>query len=320
MIKNKEEIIMKVKSLVAGACIAALALTSAVFAQETVLISEAPAEKSIYVNDVKIDAVYMEAADGTAMIPVRKVCETLGFNVVWNAETNDVVVEKIPMYFTFNVYQDGYTLARTAPILLGKAPVVENCTTYVPLNFVTDIMSFVAKFENGRVDIKSSTEEAPEHTVVFKGEADGMCVVYDMLLGDVLVNISENTVLSDAVEAWEEGQLISVVYDDFMSASIPPMTNAVKMTNLNSGTAEIVTGTVTEVINEDGLSRIAVTDANGNITEYNVAEETDLISLDGDQAVLDDFVKDTKVNVMASMASTMSIPPQRAAYAVRITE
>ncbi len=311
---------MKVKSLVAGVCIGAIAFASAAFAEEPVLISEAPAEKSIYVDDVKIDAAYIEDSDGTAMIPVRKVCETLGFNVEWNAETNDVIVEKIPMYFTFNVYQDGYTLARTAPILLGKAPIVENCTTYVPLNFVTDIMSFDAALENGRVDIKSPAEEAPEHTVVFKGEADGMCVVYDMLLGDVLVNISENTVLSDDVETFEDGQLISVVYDDFMTASIPPMTNAVKMTNLNSGLAEIVTGTVSEVINEDGICRIAVIDENENTTEFNLSEETMLIALEGEDTTLDSFVKDIKVKVMASMATTMSIPPQRAAYAVRITE
>jgi len=305
---------MKVKSLLAGVCIGAMAFSSVALAQDNA------EQKSVYVNGEKLDAVYMEASDGTAMIPVRKVCETLGFNVEWNAETNDVVVEKIPMYFTFNIYSDGYTLARTAPILLGNAPVVENCTTYVPINFVTDIMSYGASCENGRVDITAPVAEAPKHTVVFKGEADGMCVVYDMLLGDVLVNISENTILSDELDTLEKGQLMSVVYDDFMSASIPPMTNAVEFNKIDAGLAEIVTGTVSEVITEDGICRISVIDEKENVTEFNISEETDIITLEGDSAELDILVKDAKVKIMASMASTMSIPPQRAALAVRIAE
>lgn len=312
---------MKIKSLIAGVCLGALAFGSFVYADDVVLISETN-EKSIYIDDTKIDASYLENDDKSIMIPVRKVCEFMGFNVEWNSETNDVVVEKSPMYFTFNIYRDGYTLSKTAPILLGNAPVVENNTTYVPLSFVSDIMSCEVTSEDGIVNIKTSeTEKKKAHTVIFNGVTDNMCVVYDIELGDVLVNISNNTVVSDDVNTLEKGQILEIVYDDFMTMSLPPITNALQLTKVEGETAEVLYGTVSETITEDGVNQIIIKDESGNETALNVsADKTLLMDIDGTKIDVTDFELNKKVTAVASMASTRSIPPQRAAFAVRIAE
>ena len=41
--------------------------------------------------------------NGTVMLPLRAICERLGFNVEWDNETRTVVLEKLPVYVTFNV-------------------------------------------------------------------------------------------------------------------------------------------------------------------------------------------------------------------------
>lgn len=322
---------MKIKSLIAGACVGAVALSTAAFADEAVLISEKAAEKSIYVNDTKIEATYYVDTDGVTMIPVRKVCEALGFNVGWDEATQTVTVEKMPLYFTFNAHQDGYTMAKTAPIMLGKAPYLDFNTTYVPLSFATEIMPCTTAVEGGRIDILSEAEaqeKKVEATVIFKGQTDGMTVLYDALRGEVLANVSNETTIKDSegndvkLEDIAEGQLLRVAYDNFMTMSLPPITNALEITVLTGDIAEVVEGTICEVINEENATQIIIGDEADPLiqTAFNISDKTTLISLDGTDAEISAFEKGKKISVVASMAATRSIPAQRAAYSVRIAE
>ena len=322
---------MKIKKLLVAVLVCALALTTLAFADDIMLISEAPQTNEIYVNDAKIDATYYRDADGFVMIPVRKVCEALGFNVGWDGASNTVIIEKTPLYFTFNVYQDGYTMAKTAPIKLGKAPFVDNGTTYVPVAFAKEILPCLAEIENGTLYIASTDSEVNQEkvtaTVIFNEEVEGLCVLTDIVRGDVLANVSANTVIKDSegnlvkLEDIQKGQLLNVVYDDFMTMSIPPITNALEITLL-ADTAEVVNGTVCEVINDENACQIVIGDANDPLTQtaFNLSDETLLIALDGTDAQISSFAVGTKISVVASMAATRSIPMQRAAYAVRIAE
>ncbi len=309
---------MKIKAFVALICALALAFSMAAFADEAVLISENN-EKTMYVNGEKVDAEFIVNDDNSVMAPVRKICETLGFNVEWNAETNDVVVEKTPMYFTFNIYKDGYTVARTAPMLLGKAPVAINCTTYLPMEFYKDIMKLDVIFENNELIINSPKEKT-SNTVIFSSVVDNLCVVYDIKLGDVLVNISSETVLSHELSTFEKGQLVEVVYDDFMTMSLPPITNAIEFKKLEGETAELVNGVISEVIDDGVNKQIVIKDDAGNDIALNIGDKTILLNKDGENATFDMFAKDVKISAVLSMAATRSLPPQRAAYAVRIVE
>ncbi len=320
---------MKIKKLLVAICVCALALTSVAFADDVMLISKAPASNAIFVNDAKIEGSYYRDADGFVMIPVRSVCESLGYNVSWDGATNTVTIEKMPLYFTFNVYEDGYTMAKTAPIKLGKAPAVDNGTTYVPATFTQEILPCFAQIKDGALYIASESPASQKASAIaiFNEQVEGMCVLTDIVRGDVLTNVSANTVIKDidgnAVKPEEiaKGQLLSVVYDDFMTMSIPPITNALEITLLGD-MAEVVEGTVCEVINDENACQIIIGDAKDPLTQtaFNISDATVLMTADGTQAEVSAFSNGTKITVVASMAATRSIPMQRAAYAVRIAE
>ena len=68
--------------------------------------------------------------EGNTYIPLRAICEKLGFEVNWVAESRTVELVKLPLFITFSVDEDGYTFAKTAPMKLGSAPVIVNDRTY----------------------------------------------------------------------------------------------------------------------------------------------------------------------------------------------
>ncbi len=123
-------------------------LTAFAAEEDIMLISEEDGIVPIseeFVPVVEVNGEILENAtikeDGTnVLIPLRAVCEKLGMTVNWDGAARLITVEKLPIFLTMSPDADGYTLARTAPIMLGTAPVLENGTTYVPASFVSEIM------------------------------------------------------------------------------------------------------------------------------------------------------------------------------------
>ncbi len=313
---------MKLKTMLAAACIAATTLSSVAFADNDImLISENPVtEKQIFVNGEKLDAAYFEDA-GVVMIPVRKVCEKLGFTVTWDSETNDVVIEKMPLYYTFNVYKDGYTISRTAPFLLGKDPYVENGITYVPLSFVNEILPCEGFIEEGVVDIFSKQDKV-HNTVVFGGETEGMLIVYDAKIGEVIANVSDETIVEGDLSAIEAGQVLDIVYDDFLTLSLPPITNALEIKVMQGEFAEKISSVILEVTSDDASKGVLVGNPENAAEQIflNVAENTVLLSKDGEELSFDALQKGMQITAVASNMATRSLPPQRNAYSIRVTE
>lgn len=309
-----------IQKIISGITIAATLLSILVFASETpVLISEAP-EKAIIVNGQKIEADYLEDGENI-MIPVRKVCEALGFTVTWDSETNGVVVEKMPQYCTFNIYEDGYTFARTAPIMLGSKPVVKDCVTYVPVAFAGEIIPCDTKVENGVITITMEDKKDPA-TVMYLSQTEGMLAVYDALQGEVLVNVPADADPDGIVATLTAGQMLDIVYDEFMTLSLPPITNALKVTLREGEVAEKIEGTVCEVISEEGISQVVIGNKENPMeqTAFNVSGTTNVLGLDGTAIDFTELKEGTKITVVASNMTTMSIPAQRAAYSIRIAE
>lgn len=301
------------KKIIALFCVAVLLLSFTVMADTT--------ENTIIVNGTPIESGYVEK-DGITMIPVRKVCETLGFTVTWDATTNDVVIEKSPLYYTFNVYKDGYTVSKTAPILLGTNPYVVDGTTYVPMSFAGEIIPCGATLEEGVLNIVSEPSANKGNKVVFVEETDGMYIFYDAKIGNVIVNISEECVINGDIKSMEKGQIVNVVYDNFMTMSLPPITNALEISVCEGEMAEILTSQVCEVVADETSTQIVVGNAESPMEQValNVGEDTVILGLEGDEIKAGELTANTKITAVVSMASTRSIPPQRFAYSVRVSE
>lgn len=307
------------KKLIGITMAAALAFSTAVTAS---------ADGNITVNGKNIDKTYIENG-GVKMIPLRAVCESLGFTVDWDGEARKIEISKLPMYITCSPDKDGYTFAKTAPQLLGTAPVLQDGTTYVPVSFISEIME--GSVENGD-DLKISLSDVavePENAAAsvyiteINKEAKSI-TVEDFDLGTVCVNITDETEIIDSkgeklsFDALTDERQIKITYNDAMTASLPPITNAVKIEVTDEIPQDIISGTVAEILNEnEKIAQIEI-EKDGRKTVLNISDETEIKTIDGSALKAENIKKDDVLRVMTTGISTMSIPPQMTAVKITV--
>lgn len=102
------------------------------------------------------EANIYQKEDGTIMVPLRVVCEKLGYEVKWIEENRSIEIKKGAQYTSVKPGEDKYFFAKMAPISLGAAPEIKDSTTYVPFKFVSDILKVDASMdETGVITINN---------------------------------------------------------------------------------------------------------------------------------------------------------------------
>lgn len=326
----------KFKKLAATLLAASTMFTAAVSAQD-LLSAPTPEASTIYINGTAIEAPGTLKTEEGLFIPLRAVCENLGFTITWHDDTELIEIVNSPVYITCTPRQDGYTFAKTAPMLLGTAPHLIDGVTYVPANFIDEILqgSYTVD-EDGAVHIAYGEEmpaaESPEAAVaevsiVEKG--DGYIVVNDFQLGDVIVRADEQTVITDTegnaltLDDLQEGRALEVQYGAAMTLSLPPMTTAVKIVQLDEIGHSSVQGSISELVYEDEkLVRIIVGDPEDPAaqTALNIGVSTEFLSADGTAADASVLKEGVTIRAWASNMATFSLPPQRFAEKIMIIE
>ena len=189
--------------LTLGIAAALMSGAVAINAQDIAETADAPvlisAHKPVFA--VHIDGKLIDTqtyVDGDAvMIPLRSICEALGYEVTWHDEAQRIEVVKLPHFITFSIGSDGYTFARTAPMPLGKAPALYEDKTYVPVNFIDEMLQYEYTMnENGEINIitEETDDNNEEITLIGKGflkiEND-IISIDDETRGEVVLNISD---------------------------------------------------------------------------------------------------------------------------------
>ena len=396
---------MKLKSIIAGTLLSATLLATTASATG---VSET---STLFVNGNDTGAkLYVE--ENTIMLPLRALCEHLGFEVIWQEEAKRIELVKMPIYITCTPFEDGYTFSRTAPMMLGTAPKLINDRTYVPLNFIDEILkgSYESREDDIYVSYGEETKlnavsiiEIKDNTITVEDEKRGEIVlnvteetifedevgnalkfeditvdsnilvqydeamtlslpaianavkivkvnevkpelkevlfveknengekkltVFDFEIGNVVLNITDETVIEDeegnAVkfeEITNENKLL-VEYGPAMTMSLPPITNAVKIVKTKEIANELIAGKVEELIfEEEKLTQIIISDKDNNLTALNIGEETYVLNQDGEEGDLTKLEKGDEISGIVSAMSTRSIPPQKAAYKLRISK
>lgn len=280
-------------------------------------------DNKVFVNDREIAAEYIVTEDGNTMIPLRAVCEELGFEVNWVEESRAIEIVKLPIFITCSPDFDGYAFSRMAHQPLGTAPVLIEGTTYVPTGFVNEILG--GKIETGD-DIKITygeekteeevpSEEIPSASVYATEIGENTLTVVDFVRGEVILNVTEETEIVDAegkkiaLSDIDPSMQLNVIYDEAMTLSIPAQTNAVKIEMTNEIAHIVKEGTVSEV----------VTDEEGKITQFilgenevalSVGEETIVKDAEGNEKSLSDIEKGMALKARTNGMATMSIPAQ----------
>ena len=295
---------MKIKNI-AAIISAATLVTSFAFADDAAL------------TDVAISRPAETAIGENTMIPVRKICEALGMTVEWNDATEEVTVKKGNISVVFTPDKDEYVINGSQVINLGVAPALKNDTTYVPFGFAGAILN-----------IDLSDNETAVNRVVVLETGEGSCLVYDFKLGEVNVNITDETKAFDEngnefdVKTLKKGQLLDIEYAPFMTASLPPMTNAVKITLADlKPTAKEKIKAENEAVyisNEDGMYLLY--DLNRGEVNVNITDETIVLDSKGNAFDIKNLEAGQTVDVVYDSIMTMSIPPMTNALKITVKD
>lgn len=294
------------------------------------------APNAINVNNSELEGISYIVNEGKTMIPVRAICEKLGFAVEYDNNSHIVTLVKLPVTISFLPTVDGYTFARTAPLKLGTEPILVNDRTYVPVEFITEILKGEYAVDGDTINI-SYGEEAKEEvaqpesakavvTVVEIGE-DSVTVM-DEVRGEVVVFADEATVITDAegkaiaLKDIDASKKLSVEYGAAMTMSIPPQTTAVSISVLEEAAevqgAETVKATASVV--EIGEGFVTVMDYVRGEVVVHITEETKITDKDGKAIALADIDMSKEFEVEYAPAMTMSLPPQTTGIALVQTD
>lgn len=322
---------MKKNTKKALATVAALSIlaSGSVFAAETVAtdvnpeINAAETAVSASVNGATISSVNVIDVNGTLMFPLRSVAEGFGYDVEWIEEGQVINLSKGAQFITMAINEDAYAFSRQAHRPLGSAPVlVDDTTTHVPLNFLTEIIG--GYYE---INEDGSYKFVNPSIVTVKEVNDGNIIVEDSFHGDVIVKITEDTKITlngeaATAEAIKAGETIAVEYSPEMTASIPPQTTAANIIL----TAEISEETETQapafggIITEIDESSVTVNDPQDpNAVRLMITEETVITKgLDKRIYKIDDLEIGMTISGTMGETATMSIPPQCNAVTINI--
>ena len=311
---------MNTKRFFAALTAAGMLLTGAAFAneEEIMLISEpAASEPAAHINGGCIPSVEAITIDDITMIPLRFVGENLGYTVNWNGENQSIDLIQGASFITMQIGTDGYAFSRQAHRPLGAAPtLVDDCTTYVPINFVTEMLGGVYN------EVEANVYEivTPSFVTVKEIQEDGSLLVEDEVRGEVLVLIADTTVIrageeTATADAIKVGDALNVGYGATMTMSIPPQTTAkfIRLTDVVVEEIEVegvaFSGIITEITDE-------------MIVLGNPAEDADAIALilSEETEIEGELKVGDKVEGLRSERATFSIPPQSVALTIQVVK
>lgn len=299
----------------------------------TALVAMAQNDNKVIVNGNEISADYIVNEAGEKMIPLRGVCEELGFEVNWVEESRAIEIVKMPIFITCSPDFDGYAFSRMAHQPLGTAPILVEGTTYVSTGFVSEILggsidtSDDIKITYG--EEKAEEEAAPEVAAptasVYATEiGENSLTVMDFVYGEVIVNVTEDTQIVDSegkaikLSDIDTSMQLNVTYGETMTMSLPPMTTASKI-ELTGEMAKVVKeGSVSEITADEGkVTQIILGE---NEVALNVSAETIVKDAEGNEKSLADIKEGTALRARTNGMATMSIPAQMPTLEIVIFE
>ena len=181
---------------------------------ENEIATKTVAAPIITVNGTEIDAPDYFMKDETLMLPLRAITEALGFEIEWQGETGTIILTRGPLYITMSAFADGYTFSKTAPMTLGTAPILTEGTTFVPENFITEILDGAyAIDEAGNIKIVWGDMKDVALITGLSTE-EKQITVTDIIKGEVVLNVGGETPITDeagtpvAFEDLKEGMIL----------------------------------------------------------------------------------------------------------------
>lgn len=267
--------------------------------------------------------------NGTLMIPLRAIAEAMGFTVQWHGETGDIVLKNGALYVKMNAFADGYSFSKMAAVKLGTAPIAENGMTFVPVEFITEVLGGDYRtLDNG--GLKIVWGEMKDVAVISAIDADAkQLTVTDTIKGEVILNITDETYITDqdgnelSFADLTDGLTLKVTYSEMMTRSIPPQ-NAPQVIVVMDGSPAAVLPSAeatdkTIVIGEVNAEENTITVTDSEMGEVVLAiGNTEISDADGNKITIDALESGMKVEVEYGEVMTMSLPPVNNPISIKI--
>lgn len=108
----------------------------------------------IYINDeeISLENEIFENQAGIKMLPLRQIAEALGYEVTWDNEAKRAELVKGAHYTAVTIGEDNYNFARML-VSLGTAPVLKDSRTFVPYDFLQEVLKVNVEIIDGVINI-----------------------------------------------------------------------------------------------------------------------------------------------------------------------
>ena len=181
--------------------------------------SKAEIENPIVVNEI-------------FMVPIKPILDKLGYTVKWDGEKRSVDIFKGVHFTSLKIGENSYFKHKMAPKELSAEPIIYNNRTYVPIEFIGDILGICIEIDENRIvfsenlialhsgyiqSIDFLDKDNTRITLSSKEKSEG-------IEDQIIINISkENTIINKKMEI---GKYINTISPPFMTMSIPGQTGA----------------------------------------------------------------------------------------------
>lgn len=186
----------------------------------------------MYYNDQLIDTeLKVVKINGIAMLPLSPVLKAMDYDVKWNGETQSVEILKGAQWTSIKIGENAYFRNRMAPWELSSAPIIQDSRTFVPVEFMVDILGKGLMVEMGDLkfnDFEPAIHSGYVHSIAYD-ETGTMSITISSVEGSD--DVMNHTVIhtSKAYTYYQkevvEGALIRVVSPLVMTLSIPGQTS-----------------------------------------------------------------------------------------------
>ncbi len=277
----------------------------------------------IYINNTVLESAELKQNNDTTLVPLRAICENLGFTVNWIEESRTIELVKLPIYITCSPDYDGYTFSKMAPQKLGTSPLLIDDTTYVPENFINEILQGTLVKENGDYYITYGEQtntitgtvcdlviENDKIVKIVIGEPDNIDTHIELNLTDEISKIAEelNIVIGTEIVAETTGT---------QTMSIPPQMTPVSLSLSEKAVLPTISGTVADIIYEDEKLVKLVLGEKENPETQTILNLTEEIAATVKELGIE---VGTEITAQTQDLATLSIPPQMIPVSIEIAE
>jgi len=172
--------------------------------------------------------------DGVTMIPLREVLESMDFKINWNSEKSIVEINKGAQWTSLKIGENAYFKNKMASQPLSKEPIIINDKTFVPIEFLNEILNISILIEENNITFEEQMMSKHSGYIQEIRLNEGGDIVSITISSEieskgfedqVILNVSKNNTIIQ--KKLEKGKMINAITKPMMTMSLPGQTPAV---------------------------------------------------------------------------------------------